>query len=79
MKRVADAEREAIEIFIDGRRVMALRGDTVLTALLVNGPHRAFCLMGACQDCWVATESGDRFRACTTFAEPGMRLVTETP
>jgi hypothetical protein len=32
--------------------------------------------MGACQDCWVSSESGERFRACTTFAEPGMRLVT---
>ena len=77
MKRLAEGDREPIELFVDGRRIEALRGDTVLTAILVNGKGRAFCLMGACQDCWVATESGDRFRACATFAEPGMRLVTK--
>jgi predicted molibdopterin-dependent oxidoreductase YjgC len=87
LKRLAEHDREPIEFFLDGRRVRALRGDTVLTAILVNsdrvrtsefgGEARAgFCLMGACQDCWVSTESGERLRACTTFAEAGMRLVT---
>ena len=90
MKRLAEQDREPIEIFIDGRRVGALRGDTVLTAILVNAervrvsefsgePRAGFCLMGACQDCWVSTETGERFRACTTFAEPGMRLLTGAP
>jgi hypothetical protein len=32
--------------------------------------------MGACQDCWVATEDGSRFRACSTAIAEGMRLVT---
>jgi D-hydroxyproline dehydrogenase subunit gamma len=87
LKRIAEHDREPIEIFLDGQRVTALRGDTVLTAILVNGERlrtsefsgearAGFCLMGACQDCWVSTESGERLRACTTFAEPGMRLVT---
>jgi predicted molibdopterin-dependent oxidoreductase YjgC len=90
VKRLAEQDREPIEIFIDGRRVGALRGDTVLTAILVNAervrvsefsgePRAGFCLMGACQDCWVSTETGERFRACTTFAEPGMRLLTGAP
>ena len=34
-------------------------------------------MMGACQDCWVATESGERLRACATFIEEGMRLVSD--
>jgi len=32
--------------------------------------------MGACQDCWIATEQGERLRACSTFIAPGMALVT---
>ncbi len=87
LRRIAEHDREPIELFLDGRPVAALRGDTVLTAILLNAdrvrasefggePRAGFCLMGACQDCWVSTESGERFRACTTFAEPGMRLVT---
>lgn len=38
-----------------------------------------FCLMGACQDCWVWHEDGRRLRACTTYAEPGMRIRTTWP
>jgi D-hydroxyproline dehydrogenase subunit gamma len=90
LHRVTERDREPIEIFLDGRPVAALLGDTVLTAILINAdrvrtsefggePRAGFCLMGACQDCWVSTESGERIRACTTFAEPGMRLVTGAP
>ena len=31
-------------------------------------------MMGACQDCWIATESGERLRACSTFIRAGMQL-----
>lgn len=72
---------------LDGRPAIALEGDTVLTAILTQtaslrvnefsgSPRAGFCLMGACQDCWVATEGGERFPACSTFIEGGMRLVT---
>ena len=33
--------------------------------------------MGACQDCWVQTDSGERLRACSTFIAPGLALRTE--
>jgi D-hydroxyproline dehydrogenase subunit gamma len=88
VKRLGELDREPVEIFVDGRRVAALRGDTVLTAMLIDGnhvrrsefsgePRAGFCLMGACQDCWVMTEAGERVRACTTFVEAGMRFVTK--
>jgi NADH dehydrogenase/NADH:ubiquinone oxidoreductase subunit G len=38
-----------------------------------------FCLMGACQDCWVWTETGERLRACTTEVREGMQIVTTQP
>jgi len=89
MKRVAETARNRVEFFLDGRRCEALAGDTVLTAILVNAQHvrtsefrgeprAGFCLMGACQDCWVGTESGERLRACSTFVLDGMRLVTRS-
>jgi predicted molibdopterin-dependent oxidoreductase YjgC len=39
-------------------------------------PRAGFCMMGACQDCWIATAEGERLRACSTFIAPGMALVT---
>jgi hypothetical protein len=32
--------------------------------------------MGACQECWVWTEAGERLRACSTPAMAGMKIVT---
>ena len=88
LRRVADKTgRAAIGFVLDGHAFHALAGDTVLTAVLTNGvqlrksefsgePRAGFCMMGACQDCWIRTEQGQRLRACATFIEEGMRLVT---
>jgi len=86
-RRVAETARERVPFTLDGEALHALAGDTVLTAVLTHrgvlrhtewrGEARAgFCLMGACQDCWVRTEAGERLRACSTFVVQGMRLVT---
>ncbi|MEW1780720.1 (2Fe-2S)-binding protein [Arthrobacter sp. NPDC080086] len=85
--RVAETGRRVIAFTIDGVPARALEGDTVLTAVLSqrsvlrhadfsSAPRAGFCLMGACQDCWVSTESGERLRACSTPALEGMRIVT---
>jgi predicted molibdopterin-dependent oxidoreductase YjgC len=87
LHRVAESGRKPVGFVLNGRALTALAGDTVLTAVLTHSaqlrfsefsgePRAGFCLMGACQDCWVATESGQRLRACGTFIEEGMRLVT---
>ncbi len=87
LKRVAETGRTPVRFVLNGQALTALAGDTVLTAVLTHsaqlrnsefsGEARAgFCLMGACQDCWVSTESGRRLRACGTLIEEGMRLVT---
>lgn len=86
--RLAETERARVRIVIDGQMVGALAGDTLLVALLSHvrhvresefgdGKRSGFCLMGACQDCWVMTDSGERLRACSTFVTPGMALRTE--
>ncbi|MDQ0324658.1 putative molibdopterin-dependent oxidoreductase YjgC [Rhodopseudomonas julia] len=80
------------ELFIslDGVRLPARRGETVMAVLLRNGAalgrsefdgrsRAGFCLMGACQDCSLWGEGGGRVRACMTMAEDGMALVTAPP
>jgi predicted molibdopterin-dependent oxidoreductase YjgC len=85
--RIAETQRAAVSFSLDGRSVTALAGDTVLTAVLtqadrlrmseLNGKPRAgFCLIGACQDCWMRTEDGQPLRACSTEIQAGMRLLT---
>lgn len=89
--RLTDQDRPEIHLQIDGQAITARQGDTLLTAILAaglghlragefgDGPRAGFCLMGACQDCWVWTESGERLRACTTAAAPGLRILSREP
>jgi predicted molibdopterin-dependent oxidoreductase YjgC len=41
-----------------------------------EGRRAGFCLMGACQDCWVWTAAGERLRACSTEVREGLAIVT---
>jgi len=88
--RLAETDRPRIPLSVDGASVDALQGDTLLVAILTNvgqlrvsefgdGSRAGFCLMGACQDCWIWTEQGDRLRACSTPVEAGMRIITKQP
>lgn len=88
--RIAERDRPSIDIEIDGIRCTALEGDTLLVAILTNasklresefgdGPRAGFCLMGACQDCWMWTSRGQRIRACTTTVAQGMSVLTNPP
>lgn len=86
LARLRDHARLSIALTLDDAPISAQQGDTLLTALLAggaghlresefgDGPRAGFCLMGACQDCWVNVEGLGRVRACTTLAEPGMRV-----
>ncbi len=85
--RLAETARAPVRFRIDGREVEALAGDTLMVALLNHSRHlrysefgdgkrAGFCLMGACQDCWVWTVDGERLRACTTVVAEGMHIVT---
>jgi predicted molibdopterin-dependent oxidoreductase YjgC len=86
-RRVGELARPAIQLEADGVAITALEGDTLLVALLTHGgqlrqsefgdgARAGFCLMGACQDCFVWTVAGERLRACSTTAAPGMKIVT---
>ncbi|WP_027146144.1 (2Fe-2S)-binding protein [Mesorhizobium sp. WSM3626] len=89
--RLAERDRVQVHFFLDGEMRHALAGDTVLTAMLASGhtlrqsefgpePRAGFCLMGACQDCWIwQEEEKPRLRACTTLVAEGLRLRTTLP
>lgn len=88
--RLAEVGRVPLRFFLDGAERQALTGDTVLSAVLSVasalrrsefGPEAraGFCLMGACQDCWIWQENGPRLRACSTPLAEGMRLLSGAP
>jgi predicted molibdopterin-dependent oxidoreductase YjgC len=85
--RLTEAHRKQVGLTLDGVAITALTGDTVLSAILLHTrrvrdtefsgePRAGFCLMGACQDCWVQLEEGTRIRACSTYVKEGMRVLT---
>lgn len=87
LHRVLPRDAETVEIVIDGEPVEAFLGESLLVAILshltrlrvheTDGvPRAGFCLMGACQECWVLREDGRRLRACTTQVTAGLRLRT---
>ena len=87
---LGETARASVRFTLDGSTVEALEGDTLLVAMLANGRHlrqsefgdgrrAGFCLMGACQDCWVWLADGRRVRACTTRVTDGMHVLTGTP
>jgi predicted molibdopterin-dependent oxidoreductase YjgC len=90
LTRLDETHRKPVTLYIDDQKITALTGDTLLVAILVNtrrlrisefgdGTRAGFCLMGACQDCWVWDAAGDRLRACSTTVESDMRIVTKEP
>lgn len=90
MHRVHELNRDSILFTFDGHSLAGLEGDSILVAILTQFPYlrknefshqprSGFCMMGACQDCWVWTEKGERIRSCSTPVEPGMTLYSKSP
>jgi D-hydroxyproline dehydrogenase subunit gamma len=88
--RLAETNRASVMISVDGMAIEALAGDSLLVAVLTHsgklrqsefGPNArsGFCLMAACQDCWVWTSGGDRLRACDTPVKAGLSILTSEP
>lgn len=87
-RRLKALDRQAVDFTLDGQPARALQGDTVMTAILTQTtrlrtnefsrlPRAGFCVMGACQDCWVRLGDGHSVRACQCLIEPGMVVSTQ--
>jgi sarcosine oxidase subunit alpha len=75
-----------VSFFLDGRRLEALEGDTVGSAMAAAGIHvfgRSFkyhrprgllCMAGTCSNCLVTVDGVPNVRACTEPVREGMRV-----
>ena len=88
--RVARWTSPTITISIDGEIVEVPKGQSILvsvlshraalrTQMVSSEPRAGFCLMGACQECWMWLDDGRRVRACTTTVDAGMAVWTTAP
>lgn len=88
LRRIWRKDHAPVPFFIGGEACEGREGDSVLTAILAvrpalrrsefsGAPRAGFCLMGACQDCWVKLEDGTRLRACSTALTAGLRIAGE--
>jgi predicted molibdopterin-dependent oxidoreductase YjgC len=88
-QRLAERAGPAVPFTIDGEPAEAREGDLLITAILLHRPalrrfefgegaRAGFCMMAACQDCWVRLADGRRLRACSTPIEPGMAVIIES-
>jgi len=75
-----------VTFMFDGRRVSALAGDTIASALFATGrrvfsrsfkyhrPRGLLCCAGQCPNCLVAVDGAPGVRACTEPVREGMRV-----
>jgi D-hydroxyproline dehydrogenase subunit gamma len=89
-QRTCDGVRrgEQITIMIDGKPILAHRGETVGAAMLAAGrrvlrrtsrrgaPRGMFCAMGVCFECLVTIDGVEGVRGCMIAACDGMRIET---
>ena len=85
-KRLPDPDADRVEIFLEGQRVVARRGDTVAAALLacgrlacrttaLSGAARGpYCMMGVCFDCLVTIDGRPNQQGCMVHVREGMRI-----
>lgn len=80
---------ERLVFRLDGKEVVAFRGETVAAALFASGhrtlratarrqePRGVFCGMGVCFDCLMVIDGQPSQRACMTLVAPGMDVQTQ--
>lgn len=76
-------------INVDGKKVWALEGEPIASALLASGkkvlhythkyqhPRGIFCAIGRCTDCIMTVNGKPNIRTCVTPVEQGMRIETQ--
>ncbi|MBN1273174.1 MAG: (2Fe-2S)-binding protein [Candidatus Aminicenantes bacterium] len=80
--------KQKITIIVDGKKIVAYKGETVLAALIASGykilktnpvshePRGAFCGMGICFECTMTIDGVPNTRACMTEVREGMTVET---
>lgn len=80
---------EPIEMIIDGRPILAYRGETIATALIAAGhwvcrtaerqsnPMGVYCNIGICHSCLMTVNGVRNVRICITPVSPGCMVETQ--
>jgi aerobic-type carbon monoxide dehydrogenase small subunit (CoxS/CutS family) len=79
---------EKFEIEVDGKTILAYRGQTIAEALLANGvrtlrmtkkhaPRGVYCGMGICYECRMIVNGMPNVRTCMTPATPDCKVITQ--
>jgi sarcosine oxidase subunit alpha len=88
-RRLSEPGEDAVRIYVEGREVIARRGDTVAAALLASGldarretavsgaPRAPYCMMGVCFDCLVEIDGIGNRQACLMQVAEGMRIAPQ--
>ena len=87
--RIGSIKRKLkLTIIVDGKKIEAYKGETVLAALIASGyktlkanpvshkPRGAFCGMGICFECTMTIDGIPNTRACMTEVQEGMAVET---
>lgn len=82
-------EAETLTLLVDGKPLLARRGETVAAALAAHGirsfrhtakghqPRGIFCGIGQCTDCAMEVNGVPNVRVCVTLAEDGMEIRSQ--
>jgi sarcosine oxidase subunit alpha len=80
---------QQITLQIDGRKIQAYEGETILGVMMAEGqrvlrhtakegrPRGMFCGIGVCYDCLVTVDGIPNTRACHTMVADGMMVETQ--
>ena len=78
-----------VNIFFDGKKLKAIKGETIAASLSANGiykfrttsrfkkPRGIFCGIGRCTDCVMIVDGIPGVRTCVTAVEEGMKIFTQ--
>ena len=77
-----------VKITVDGKRIKAREGETIVAALIAAGvkvfrysvkrnePRSFFCAIGRCTDCVMTVNNKYNVRTYVTLVENGMKIET---
>lgn len=84
-----DPPVKQVQIFVDGRPVLAREGEMIAAALIANGistfrytahhnkPRGIYCGIGRCTDCVMVVDGVPNVRTCVTQVREGMHVTTQ--
>lgn len=84
-----DERKKLVKIVVDGREMMAVKGEPIAAVLLANGIRKlrktrkkgeyrgVFCGIGRCTDCAMIVDEIPNIRTCITPVKEGMQIITQ--